>query len=356
MAKSIESVLSKGQIESLEISDFIFHIINADAEGDKTIFLDSVTLAEAQKAFFLNRLKECAKGTQYVFEDDVDSLSEKCNKLVAGEKNFVGTSKDITQSFAKLHAGSAADGLFVVSVVRYLRSPNEYKSLLFLVKLDKTATLTYSYEEKDGKKIAIINEVPNALSESKQAVQKSALIDLSGSFAWNVLAYDRVDSNLTDYFRKFLSVKLRQTPSTLTIETHKAVRAWARLIPKESLPEGEDANTIIGRSISYFESCETFDTDRFLESVIRHNDKKVRKVLTDELHEKLVGIGVAGQQFKPTPSSISRRDKTVIYETAEGVVITFVGDAAAAGLTRKTLPNGKEQITIETNKFAVKVK
>jgi hypothetical protein len=134
------------------------------------------------------------------------------------------------------------------------------------------------------------------------------------------------------------------------------LRSWARLIPRESLPEGEDANTIIGRSISYFDSCETFDTERYLESVVRHNDKSARQVLIDELHEKLVGVGVAGQQFKPTPASISRRDKTVVYETAEGVVITFAGDPAAAGLTRKTLQNGKEQITIETNKFEVKVK
>lgn len=356
MAKSIESVLSKGQIETLEIKDFIFHIINTDGDGEKTIFLDSVTLAKAQEDFFLSRLKECAKGTQYVFVEDVDSLSEKCTKFVNGEKTFVESSKDITKSFAKLHAGSAADGLFVVSVVTYLSSSNDYKSLLFLVKLDKSATLTYSYIERDGKKIAVINEVPNALSESKQSVQKSALIDLSGTHAWDVLAYDRVDSNLTEYFRAFLSVAMRKTASTLTREAHRAVRAWARQVSADRLPEGEDANTIIGRSFSFFEANETFDTDRFLEAVVRHDNKKSREELTKELYDNLAGVGVAGQQFKSTPSSISRKEKKQIYETAEGVQIMFEGDAIAAGVTRKMLPNGKEQITIETNRVEVKVR
>lgn len=34
----------------------------------------------------------------------------------------------------------------------------------------------------------------------------------------------------------------------------------------------------------------------------------------------------------------------------------FEGDAIAAGVTRKMLPNGKEQITIETNRVEVKVR
>ncbi|BEL98955.1 hypothetical protein SM14VA2_13680 [Serratia marcescens] len=356
MAKAIESVLSKGQIDSLRINDFIFHIIQTDGDDEKTIFLDSVRLAKAQEDFFLSRLKECAKGSQFLFVDDVDSLASKCENLTKDATKFVEISRDITRSFAKLHVGSSSDGLFVVSVVSYLSSPNDYKNLLFLVKLDKTATLTYSYIEEGGKRTAVINEVPNALSESKQSVQKSALIDLSGTHKWNVLAYDRVSPTLTDYFRSFLGVTERQTASVLTKEAHRAVRAWARQVPAEQLPEGEDANTMIGRSFSFFTAHEHFDTEAFIAAVVRHNDAKINEKLSDELYERLAAVGVAGQRFASKPDSISRREKKQIYETSEGVTITFEGDAAAAGIQRRKLDNGKEIITIETNRVETKVK
>lgn len=356
MAKSINSVLSKGQIDSLEIQEFIFHIINTEGDEEKTIFLDQVELAPAQKQFFLDRLKDCAKGTQYVYkEGEVDSLEDKCKKFNEGEVSFLDASVAITKSFSKQHAGSAADGLFVVSKVNYLSSPNDYKSLLFLVKLDKTATLSYSYKEVKGVKIAVMNEVPNALSESKRAVQKSALIDLSGTHIWDVLAYDRVEVELTEYFKRFLGVKPRQTGSTQTQVAHRTVRSWARQLDAELLPDGEDATTLIGRSLSYFESAAEFDTEQFINSVVRHENPDVKKVLHDQLYDTLASEGIAGSNFKPIPSAISRKDKKTIYETSEGVVITYQGDQKAAGITRKPLQDGREQIIIETNKINVKV-
>lgn len=356
MAKTINSVLSKGQIETLEIQEFIFHIINTEGDEEKTIFLDLVELGSAQKRFFLDRLKDCAKGTQYVFKDgEVDSLEDKCEAFNNGSESFIDTSVAITKSFSKLHAGTASDGLFVVSKVNYLSSANDYKSLLFLVKLDKTATLSYSYKEENGVKIAVINEVPNALSESKRAVQKSALIDLSGTHVWDVLAYDRVEAELTDYFKRFLGVKPRQTASSQTQDAHRTVRSWARQLDSERLPDGEDATSLIGRSLSYFESAAEFDTEQFINSVVRHDDPKEKKALYDELYDSLAEHGIAGTTFKPIPSAISRKDKKTIYETSEGVVITYQGDQKAAGISRKTLQDGREQIIIETNKVNVKV-
>ncbi|WKV49539.1 nucleoid-associated protein [Dickeya fangzhongdai] len=356
MAKSITSVLSKGQIESLRIEEFIFHIINTDGDEEKTIFLDSVELTPVQEKFFLDRLKDCAKGTQYVFkENEVDSLQDKCVAYINDTETFIETSKVITKSFAKLHANSAAEGLFVVSKVNYLSSPNEYKSLLFLVKLDKTNTLSYSYEEKNGIKKAVLSQVPNALSESKRAVQKSALVDLSETHVWDVLAYDRVDTELTDYFRNFLGVQARKTPSVMTQDAHKTVRTWARQIDSSRLPDGEDATTLIGRSLSYFESIEEFDTEKFISAVIRHSDPVKKQELHDELYNKLADEGITGSTFKIVPGSISNKDRKTVYETAEGVVITYQGDQKLAGISRKKLPDGREMITIETNKVSIKV-
>ena len=356
MAKTINSVLSKGQIETLEIKEFIFHIINAEEGEEGTTFLDSVELGPAQKKFFLDRLKDCAKGTQYLFKKNVvDSLEEKCEDYNKGKVSFLDTSVAITKSFSKLHAGTASDGLFVVSKVDYLSSANDYKSLLFLVKLDKTATLSYSYKEENGIKIAIINEVPNALSESKRAVQKSALIDLSGTHVWDVLAYDRVEAELTEYFKRFLGVTPRHTDLAQTQQALRTVRAWSRQIDATRLPEGEDATTFIGRSLSYLESTEEFETEQFINSVVRHSDVDLKKQLHDELYDKLASEGIAGATFKPVPSEIGRKYKKTTYETAEGVVITYQGDQTAAGISRDKQADGREIITIITNKVNVKV-
>jgi len=54
----IEGVLSQGQRESLEIEDFIFHIIDPDADEDKrVIFLDEVNLHAKQREFFSSQIK-----------------------------------------------------------------------------------------------------------------------------------------------------------------------------------------------------------------------------------------------------------------------------------------------------------
>lgn len=356
MTKTNSSVLSKGQIDTLEIQDFIFHIINTEGDEEKTIFLDSVVLAPAQKKFFLDRLKDCARGTQYCFKAGVvDSLKDKCEKFVANNAGFLDTSINITKSFSQLHAGTASDGLFVVAKVNYLSSPDDVKSLLFLVKLDKTATLTYSYKEVNGVKVAIINEVPNALSESKRAVQKSALIDLSDTHVWDVLAYDRVDVELTEYFKRFLGVIPRKTAAVQTIDALRTVQTWAVHLAPNLLPEGEDSTTFIHRSFSYLDSTDEFDTDKYINAVVRHDKPEIKKMLCDELHDRLAKSGIAGATFKPTPGSLSRKDRKTTYETEEGVVITFQGDRTTAGISRKVLPDGREAITIVSNKISVKV-
>ncbi|WP_455811843.1 nucleoid-associated protein [Pseudomonas graminis] len=353
MAQALEAVLTANQIKTLEIESFIFHIIQSE-ESEEPIYLDAVTLGDAQKKFFVDRLKECAKGTQYVFKDDTPHLKRCCEEMISEPSGFIVNSRSITSDFAGRHAGNTADGVFVVSVVKYLHAANEYKKLIFLVKLDKSATLSYSYKEENGKKIAIINEVPNALSESKQAVQKSALIDVSGNHAWHVLAFDRVKPTLSDYYRGFLGVIERQTDSALTKNTHQALRVWASRIPADLLDDGEDANTIAGRSLNYFEAHEHFNTEEYVSAVVRHANDEKKAQLTESLNEKLAEVGVAGQSFTLMPGSLSRKDKKQIYQTAEGVTIMFEGDVAAAGIHRQTLPDGKTKITIVTNELQVK--
>lgn len=95
MPPPIESVLGQVQRDSLEIVDFIFHIIDPEvAEEDRVIFLDEVQLQEKQKHFFLDRLRDVAEGTQYVFKADAVHLKEKCEQLLAESDRFNGCGRD----------------------------------------------------------------------------------------------------------------------------------------------------------------------------------------------------------------------------------------------------------------------
>src|SRR5690606_36906154 len=137
-------------------------------------------------------------------------LKEKCEQLAAHPNSFNAVSRQIAADFASRHRNQMSEGVFVVSTVRFLVSANVWKRLILLVKMDKSPTFSYSSKVVGGRKTAKMEEVPNALNETKAAIQKSAVIDADSHFAWDVLAYDRrTKPRLTDYFKGFLGVTER---------------------------------------------------------------------------------------------------------------------------------------------------
>lgn len=357
MAVPLDGVLSQAQRESLEIVSFIFHIIDTDAEGDEdVVFLDEVHLLATQKKFFLDRLRDIAEGTQYLFKQDAVHLKEKCQQLIDAPDRFIELSRQITTDFSGRHQGQMSAGVFIVSVVKYLAAAHDWRQLVFLVKMDKQPSFTYSYEEKEGRRIAVINEVKNSLNESKNAIQKSALIDVSDQFAWDVLAFDRVKkpAGLGDYFRAFLGVTERQQDAVLTRTAHGQVRKWAKKLATEQLPPGEDLNTFAGRSLNYLNDHDVFDTDEYLNAVVRDEDVDRKAALMGSLRDALAEAGVAGQQFRPQPGSLRNNERKQVYQTLEGVTISFEGSPEAMGMTIEPLGNGRARVTIETNRLDAK--
>ncbi|KIY42039.1 hypothetical protein TZ03_04840 [Pseudomonas sp. 10-1B] len=356
MAAPLDGVLSQAQRESLEIVSFIFHIIEPDAEVDEdVVFLDEVELQAKQKVFFLDRLREIAEGTQYVFKQDAVHLKEKCQQLLDEPHRFIEFSRQITTDFSGRHKGHMAAGVFIVSVVKYLATAHDWRQLVFVVKMDKQPSFTYSYEEKDGRRVAVINEVQNSLNESKNAIQKSALIDVSDQFAWDVLAFDRVQRpGLGDYFRGFLGVTERQQDSVLTRAAHVQVRKWAKKLTAEQLPPGEDLNTFLGRSLNYLSDHDTFDTDEYLNAVVRDEDANRKAELVRSLRDALAEGGVAGQQFRPQAGSLRKSERKQVYLTYEGVTISFEGTPEAMGMQIEPLGGGRSRVTIVTNRLDAK--
>lgn len=358
MPQPLEGVLNQTHRDSLEIVDFIFHIIDFNEEKNtEVVYLDEVKLEAKQKQFFLDRLKDAAEGTQYSFKPDAVDLKNKCEAMINDQNQFVDISRQITTSFAEHHDGQTSSGVFVISTVKYLASANNWQKLIFLIKMDKGASFSYSYTEVNGKRIAVMSEVENALNETKAAIQKSALIDVSGIFAWDLLAFDRVKRpSIGEYFRGFLGATERQQDSVLTRSAHAVVKKWARKLTSEEMPEGEDALGYIGRALNYLTDHTVFDTDEYLNAIIRDEDVKRKAELTISLREDLANAGIAGQQFTPRPDSIQNKDKKQTYQTAEGVMVSFQGDKIAAGITIKDMPGpgNRKQIIIETDNLIIK--
>lgn len=352
LSNLIESVLSRSQRESLKINKFIFHIIDPSiVENDEgVVYLDEIELSHNQKNFFLDRLRDIAEGTQYIFNENTPFLKEKCFEMQNNDCDFIKTSRSITADFANRHSGSMSAGIFAVALVEYLKSANDWQKLVLLLKIDKSASFSYSYHEKeDGKRVASLHEVENALVESKAAIQKSAVIDISNSFLWNVLAFDRVHRPyLADYYKAFLGVIERQQDSFLTKKVHATVRDWASRLKLSQMPKGEDMHSYIGRSFNYLSDHDIFDTDAFLNTVVRDKNANNKAILIDSLRKELEARGFAGQSFTPKPNSLPARLRRQIYETAEGLIISFQGSKEANGLKEESLRNGKKLVTIET--------
>lgn len=352
MTAKLEAVLSQAQRDSLDIEEFIFHIIEPDAaDEEKVVYLDSVSLQEKQRTFFLDRLRDIAEGTQYVFQKDAVTLNEKCSQLIAPNADFNQLSRQITADFAGRHKGQMSAGVFVIAIVRYQATARTQKKLVLLIKMDKSPTFSYTHKEINGKRVAEMQEIPNALGETKKAIQKSAVIDVSNEFAWDVLAQDRVYKPvLGDYFKAFLGVIERQQDSALTRTALNTVRKWARLLKSDQISDGEDANTFTGRAFNYLKDHDQFDTDSFLDVVVRDPDKKRKRELTESLDLALAESGVQGQSFQPRPESLPKKERTTTYKTAEGVTVSFEGDRDAAGVTVTEI-DGATVLSVRTAKL-----
>lgn len=348
------SQLSGAEIASLEVTHFIFHIIDP-AEDSTVEYLDeTIQLSPRQYDFFLDRLREAARGTQFTFDDDSE-LKAKVERLIARPNTaFVEATQDIAKWFAQFHVGRrTSPGVVVFALARIAIDRTQHRRLLFLLKLDHRPVLQYTLSSASGKRVAAIAEVTNALVEAKEAVQKSALVDISDHFAWDVLASERSETGpgeITRYFRTFLGARELEQPSVLTRRAIQSVSRWARKLDPDQKPDDEDTASYRERAVSYMSGATRFDTDDFIAAVVRDHEQARRSRAMDTLREELATQGVAGQTFSPKPDSVSSAIKRTILKTREGVTIQYEGNRENVGVIVEDDPDyaGHKRIIIRT--------
>lgn len=330
MAK--ESVLTIEEKQSITIEEFIFHIIIQ--EEDEPRYLDAVSISDEQKQFFRDRLIDVSQGNQFIFNDKETGATYKlCQDILTdAKKNFLTASKSLTADFKGRHSKNTSDGVFITALAKISGKRN----LIFLVKLDHKKV--YRYQVKDAK--ALLEEIKNTFIEDKSAVQKVALIDASEHYIWDVLVYDRAKpGSITDYFRNFLAVKLRDTPSKWTSDAIRHPTRWAgsnrELIDPEQQPYHYKE-----RAIQYLSTTSLFDTNAYIDFVIQDEDEKRRELLKISFEKYLVETGLSGQEFQPNKGSLTKKAKKHVVKTSEGVTLEWTGEAEDANVY---IPSQKSQ-------------
>lgn len=359
---SRESTLTQVQKDSIEIDKFIFHIIVVDNE--EPTYLDQVALTEGQKAFFKERIAEVAEGTQYTFVDKQhNTLATLCQELRVNEQTFIDKSKTICNDFKSHHAGNMTDGAFIITTINMLNTDNSRMPLIALIKMDQKKVLEYELEDTEEGRKAKMREIADSFIESKDAVQKVAIIDIGDTFAWDILAKERKKTEgIAEYFKKFLNAQMRDTASTLTRNAISAVSKWSKLnidelkdIPEYQERTSDHASYFKARAVSFMNSNEgiVFDAENFIQHIFSLDDasdttrEKIR-ILHSKMRDHLSVDGIYGQVFLPKPNSIPKSVSRTKMRTEEGVVIEWQGNPEDKGIKIETTKDQRKQITITT--------
>lgn len=325
-----ESHLSSAELDTLRLTRVIFHVWNPTHDPVLTLLDVEVPLGSGTYGpFFEDRLRAASRGTQFVFAGEHRPTYELCRNLTQRQEDFVQVSKELATAFSSHHRGrQMAAGVIIVALASVTTSAGVLP-LVFILKLDHRPVLTYRLTQGGGDVSAQIQHVLDALVEDKAAVQRSALVDVSDHFAWDVLAAERNEGTapeLRNFFRAFLSVEPREDASVLTRRAISTVTHWAKSLSEDDMPDGEGWGRYKERAVQYMLDHANFDTDEFISTVVRDSDESRRERVKTALREQLREKGVEGQEFPTRAQSVAVAERRTKMVTDVGVQIIFEGD------------------------------
>jgi hypothetical protein len=351
-----ESVLLTTHKDSLVIEDFIFHVILTDEEIPR--YFDTVTFrSDAQKDFFREIILMASVGTQYVFTDRANTdFVNHCQTIINNPaEHFIPLSRTLANSFRQLHVGHVNDGVFIIARVSMLIDGQRH-SFLSLLKVDYARVLQHVRDRIGADEVVTFNEITESIAEDKKTIQKWAFIDVNNHFDWDVLAQQRgrlgkqadTTEAISDYFKQFLGVTEKETDSVLTRTLVQEAYAWAR--KQEGLPE--IPNNYKARALDYMGASDNFNTDEFINLVVRDEDPERKQRMMGCLREHLAAKGLAGQAFRPRAGSLTTSQKKNTLKTISGVTLIWEGRAEDRGIEiEQERREGYKHIIIRTPDF-----
>lgn len=351
------SVLTEKQRGELIVENFVYHIIRTDQ--DEPEYLDEVVLSsEEQKRFFRDIIAETGQGTQYAFLDrKTSTIVQICKPILENpDNNFIDQSRQLAASFLSYHSGGqTSNGVFIVARAT-VPDGTSRKSLLAVIKLDYSPVLRQ--RRLSGKLARVsLEEIVEALSEQKSSVQKRALIDLEENDNWDILAVERkktgsvldTEDAITDYFKRFLGVKLRENSSSITKRMVTECHRWAKSYDGDL--DGRTPADVRHSLISLMDAYEDGELsyDEVKDRVCRHKNPELVKRMRRSFDNHMDESGLSGVTFSPKPNSIQKSSRKGKWETDTGIQVIWQGERNPNLLDKEKQADGSYIITIKAN-------
>ncbi|NAW98619.1 MULTISPECIES: nucleoid-associated protein [unclassified Vibrio] len=345
-------VINESMRDSIEIHNFIYHILLKEAE--EVDYLSEVVLTNSQKYFFRDMIAEASRGTKYDFIDrEHGDVALNCQSILDNRSNdnFVECSEKLAHAFKAQHDKRMANGIVVVTCFSMVVN-TERKRFIALLKLDYQSVLRQIRDPNNPKKVSF-QEITESLIEDKSAIQKRAVIDVGSSFNWDVIAVEQgkssskqdTDDALGTHFKNFLNIKLKESSSALTRSVISHSKTWA------SKQEGLSPSDVKARVINYLEANDDLivTVDDIRDIVCVSDSEQDTNTLKASFNSYMDEVNLSGTSFTSKSQSIPKSEKKNKLQTNKHVTITWEGDMDKAGIKKEQVGD-TVRIVITANK------
>lgn len=316
-------------IVNIEIEDFIFHVVHHGAP--EPILMDHTPITGFE-TFFKDRIKEVLEGNRFNFTEQSTFLNS-IKRIDLDPRLFLEESKELARIFHQHQNKRIKPGVMIL-----IRAKIDDIRKYLLIKYDHEGVITYKTINKE----AILEEISNTFSKSKEALQKSAIINLDEKVIGAVIIDKSERNDITDFFKGFLGVKRYYDKSALTkivsdcfIETIKEHRV--------NLP-GEFTSQASITFYEYVQAKKDFQSDETIKELFGNNyTEEIGKTFSKKLRQ----ADIEGEEFefdKKLKKPVKKK-----FRTAEGVTIQY--NTTAESTVKIKTTNEETKITITTRKL-----
>ena len=332
--------LTPEHADALDISRMIFHVVGPK---DSDLVLMEEIDPRNHRAFFLERVKSTLSGNLFHF-NGASVVRDSLAAIAADPVEFVPKSKALAQAFHIGHAGNTSRGVFLLLA---LKAGDE--SLWSLIKYDHETVLAYVKREANGVILPDLSELQDTFVQSREALQKSAIVRLNGN-GGDICVRDRSKpSDISNYFRAFLGADRKHTPGDLTLKVISAARMAAERNKAELGVEAMKAfNRNLYQTVQNQDAFDPENPEPFISGLFGAlpQEAKFRTDFAKELERQRIHT----ENFDFDKAVVPRPSKRRIM-TEEGIQVVF--NAEDAGKVVRGRANGQEIITITTNRITV---
>jgi hypothetical protein len=292
---------------SIEILDFIFHVVH---HGEDNPILMEETPITGFEYFFKERIKEVLNGNKFFFNPE-SSFLNKVKHIDGNQATFLEVSKQLAKDFHAIQDDRIKPGVMIL-----MRTKIASQIRYILIKYDHENVIYYTTTTDNR---ALLNEISNTFSKSKEALQKSAIIHLDDE-AYVVVIDKSERSHITKFFKSYLGIKRSYTEEDLTTKIRDCYLTTVKYSKNELPKEFTSSSQQI-----FFETVQkskSFETEEFLKKAFgTHYSPEIKTCFERELRRQDL-FGEEFNFFKNIKAPRSRK-----YRTSEGVQIQFPDSA-----------------------------